>query len=256
MNYDDKNDNNHNDKYNKYNIVAIICARGGSKGVPKKNIRLLNGKPLIAYTIEAAKKSKYIDRVVVSTDDKEIQNIAIKYGAEAPFLRPKELATDSAPKDYALIHAVEFLESGWGKIDIVVDLDPTTPLRTTDDINRCIEKLTDNRKFDVVETVCIAHHNPYFNMLEKNEKTGAYEYCKKLEFEITRRQDAPVVYQENAGAVVIWRDTLIHDKSRFNGKIGIHIMPGERSIMIDTELEFLFVEFLMKNNKLKKDVEE
>ncbi|MBD3313084.1 hypothetical protein GF345_01445, partial [Candidatus Woesearchaeota archaeon] len=119
--------------------IGIICARGGSKGVPGKNIKDLAGKPLIAYSIEEAKKSRMIDRLIVSTDDKKIAEVAEKYGAEVPFMRPSELATDTAGKIPAIQHAIRWLEDNEKeKVGIVVDIDPTSPLKSSDDINSCI----------------------------------------------------------------------------------------------------------------------
>jgi CMP-N-acetylneuraminic acid synthetase len=125
----------------KNKIIAIIPARGGSKGLPRKNIKLLLGKPLVAWTIEQAKNSKYVNKVVVSTEDKEIAEISRGYGAEVPFLRPKELARDDSPTIDAILHALNWFEESGEYFDIVVLLEPTSPLRDVEDKDKCVEIL-------------------------------------------------------------------------------------------------------------------
>ena len=152
-----------------FNIIATICARGGSKGIENKNIRILHGKPLIAYTIETAKKSGLFSTIVLSTDSKKISKIGKHYGAEVPFLRPVEFSSDLVPKFPAIKHAVLFMEKYKKEnYDIIVDLDPTAPLRTISDLECCINKLI-NTNADSIITGCRAYKNPYFNMIEINE---------------------------------------------------------------------------------------
>jgi CMP-N,N'-diacetyllegionaminic acid synthase len=227
-------------------ILATICARGGSKGVPNKNIRLLNGKPLIAYTIECAKKYTKFDRIIVSTDSPKIAEIAKQYGADVPFLRPKELATDTSPKIPVLQHAVRYLEQEENdSYDLIVDLDPTSPLRKVEDIENCVNKMLENNP-NVVFSVTPAHKNPYFNMVE--EKDGKVYLCKKLDGPITRRQDAPTVYAMNASIYVFKKDFLLNTDTVFSDNTMAVVMPEERSIDIDRPIDFEFVEFLMKKN--------
>ncbi|MGG3681977.1 acylneuraminate cytidylyltransferase family protein [Aeribacillus sp. FSL K6-3256] len=229
-------------------ILAIICARGGSKGVPNKNIRLLNGKPLIAYTIECAKKYTKFDRIIVSTDSPKIAEVAKQYGADVPFLRPKELATDTSPKIPVLQHAVRYLEQEENdRYDLIVDLDPTSPLRTVEDIENCVNKMIEKNP-NVVFSVTPAHKNPYFNMVE--EKDGRVYLCKKLDRSITRRQDAPMVYAMNASIYVYKKDFLLNTDSVFSDNTMAVVMPEERSIDIDRPIDFEFVEFLMKRNNI------
>jgi CMP-N,N'-diacetyllegionaminic acid synthase len=231
---------------NKMRILAIICARGGSKGVPNKNIRLLNGKPLIAYTIECAKKYTKFDRIIVSTDSPKIAEVAKQYGADVPFLRPKELATDTSPKIPVLQHAVRYLEQEENDhYDLIVDLDPTSPLRIVEDIENCVNKMI-GKNPNVVFSVTPAHKNPYFNMVE--EKDGKVYLCKKLDRPITRRQDAPTVYAMNASIYVYKKDFLLNTDSVFSNNTMAVVMPEERSIDIDRPIDFEFVEFLMKRN--------
>lgn len=223
--------------------VAIICARGGSKGVPGKNIRLLAGKPLLAYTIEHALACKGIKRTIVSTDSDEIAKVAREYGAEVPFMRPKELATDQISKIPVLQHAINFIEKEEGKkLDIIVDLDPTSPFREVSDIERCLETLK-KKDTDSVVTIYEAHHNPYFNMLE--EKGDYLVLSKKPKKPILRRQDAPRVYQMNACVFAVWRNMLMKKGTYFTNKMRGILMPIERSLMIDTEYEFKIADFLM-----------
>lgn len=231
---------------NKMRILAIICARGGSKGVPNKNIRLLNGKPLIAYTIECAKKYTKFDRIIVSTDSPKIAEVAKQYGADVPFLRPKELATDTSPKIPVLQHAVRYLEQEENDhYDLIVDLDPTSPLRIVEDIENCVNKMIEKNP-NVVFSVTPAHKNPYFNMVE--EKDGKVYLCKKLDRPITRRQDAPTVYAMNASIYVYKKDFLLNTDSVFSSNTMAVVMPEEHSIDIDRPIDFEFVEFLMKRN--------
>jgi len=223
-------------------VLCTICARGGSKGVPKKNIRPLCGKPLIAHTIETALRCKALDRVVVSTDDPEIRDVALEYGAEAPFLRSAELATDQASKWPVLRHLVRTLVDQEGyRCDVVADLDPTAPLREVSDIEACLRILVEERA-DVVITVCEAPKNPYFNMVEY--EGDRVRLSKTPDRPIVCRQDAPRVYAMNASVYVMWRAFLMEKDGIFDGVTKAHIMPPERSVDIDRELDFEFVEFL------------
>lgn len=224
-------------------VIATICARGGSKGVPGKNIRVLCGKPLIAHTIEVARRCRLIDRIIVSTDDPKIAEVAREYGAEVPFLRPKELAQDDTPKLPVIRHAVQFMETQEGYCpDIVVDLDATSPLRTEKDIEACIKMVRDeeaNNVFSVTE----AHRNPYFNMIEIVD--GKVRPVKEPDQPITRRQDAPQVYDENASIYVWKRDILMNNDSLYLDKTKIYLMP-RWAIDIDSETDFKFVEFTLR----------
>ena len=225
-------------------VLCTICARGGSKGVPKKNIRPLCGKPLIAHTIETALRCKALDRVVVSTDDPEIRDVALRYGAEAPFLRPAALATDQASKWPVLRHLVRALEDQeCYTCDIVADLDPTAPLREVADVEACLRILVEERA-DVVVTVYEAPKNPYFNMVEY--EGDSVRLSKVPARPIACRQDAPPVYAMNASIYVMWRTFLMEKDGIFDGATRAYVMPPERSVDIDRELDFEFVEFLAR----------
>jgi len=236
--------------------ICTICARGGSKGVINKNIKELAGKPLIAWTIEQALKWGKADRVIVSTDSEEISKIAIAYGAEVPFIRPEHLAIDTAAKLPVIQHAVNYIEQESGtKYDYVVDLDPTSPLRNIEDIDDAYEALLENPEAENIYSVCRASKSPYFNMVEVNDH-GYVSLSKELEQSIVRRQDAPVVFEMNASIYIFRRSYLKTAKSVHSLKTIIYEMPKERSIDIDSILDFQFVEVLMQNNKKKKEGKE
>jgi CMP-N-acetylneuraminic acid synthetase len=231
-------------------ILGTICARGGSKGVKNKNIRDLLGKPLIAYTVEYLKKWGKAERIVCSTDSEKIADIAKKYGAEIPILRPPELATDTASKIDALKHIVEFCEKQDDiKYDIIVDLDPTAPLRKKifldEAFNRFLKSNANN-----LYSVNKARKNPYFNMVELNE--GGYAHLSK-QSNVVRRQDAKPVYEINASIYIYKRDFLLNTNTANSDKTIIYEMPDTASIDIDNEIDFLFVEFLLKSEVFKFD---
>ncbi len=225
--------------------ICFIAARGGSKGVPNKNIRLLAGKPLIAYTIESAIRSKIFSTVVVSTENKKITKIAKKHGAEIPFIRPKKLATDTANMDDVLVHGVKQLKSLGYKFETIVVRDCTVPFIRNSDIKGAINLLK-NKKCDIVCSVYKQHHNPYFNMMEPNPKGFLY-FSKKLRQNIVGRQQAPTVYQLN-GLFAINVNQLLKYKRFYMPKILPYEIPLETGFMIDTEFEFKIAECIVKMN--------
>jgi len=223
--------------------ICTVCARGGSVGVPRKNIRDLHGKPLIAWTIEEALATPSIDAVYVSTDDDEIARVAEEFGAIVPFRRPAELATSSAAKVPVIQHLVEHVESLGVEVNRIVDLDPTSPLRSVEDIETAISLLDDAT--DAVITAYRSDKNPYFNMVERKDDdfvglvvpSGAVS-----------RQSAPKVYAMNASIYVWHRETLT--KGLWGGRTRLYEMPHERSVDIDSELDFKLVELLMAERGL------
>lgn len=227
-------------------VLCTICARGGSKGVPNKNIRTVAGKPLIAHTIDHALQWDRSTDVVVSTDSSEIAEVAEQYGAEVPFLRPEHLASDSAAKLPVIQHAHEYMTEERGTdYDYIVDLDATAPLRKVEDIENCFEVLRTSDSHNVY-TVTEADKNPYFNMVELDQN-GYASLSKQAQSEIVRRQDAPSVYAMNA-SVYIWEqghlqgtDSIHQDRTR------VSVMPPERSVDIDRMIDLAFVEFLFEN---------
>jgi len=227
-------------------ILCVIPARAGSKGLPGKNIKKLLDKPLIAYSIEHAKGSKYIDRVIVSTESKKIADISEEFGAEVPFMRPEELSSDDSSMIDVLLHAMNWLEEREGyPFDILALLHVTTPLRSVEDIDNSIELLVEEGA-DNVFSVTEAHRNPYFNMVEV-DKNGYVTLVKEGNF--VTRQSAPKVFDMNSSIYVWWKDVLKKQKSIFLKNSKIYIMPKERSLDIDTELDFKLAELILKNKE-------
>ena len=236
------------------NVIGFIFARGGSKGIPRKNIRPLAGKPLIAYAIETAKQSRYINRVIVSTDDPEIAKIAKVFGADIPFLRPSGLAGDTAPEWLAWRHAIEEVQKETGKIpDVFVSIPPTSPLRDVSDVDRCISCLLENDA-DIVITVKRADRNPYFNMVTL-DKNGYAKVVIQTGITLCRRQDAPPVYDMTTVAYAARPEFILQEDGMFCGRVRAVEIPPERAIDIDTELDFRFAEFLMSDKKKCADEE-
>jgi CMP-N-acetylneuraminic acid synthetase len=236
--------------YKDHVVVCVIPARGGSKGLPGKNVKDLCGKPLIAYSVEHARQSKYIDRVVVSTEDENIAKISLESGAELPFMRPMELAGDSIATVDVLLHAIDWLECKEKySFNILVLLHVTTPLRSVEDIDNSIALLVEE-KADNVFSAVEAHKNPYFNMVELNEK-GYAALVKQGNF--TTRQSAPVVYDMNASIYVWWKELLKVKKNIFLDKTKIYVMPKERSVDIDDNLDFKIAEMMMAERKKNKE---
>lgn len=230
-------------------ILATICCRGGSKGVPSKNIRLLNGVPLIGHTINQAIKSERIDDLIISTDSPEIAETAKKFGAKVPFLRPDDLATDTASKWPVFIHALEFYEKEFGQeVEYLVDLDVTVPLKESFDIDAAIALALSRKDVDVVITGYEPERNPYFNMMEISEE-GYAEIVKKSQKPIVRRQDAPVVYSLSPAAYVVKKSALYNFEHWSKAKCLISPMPRDRAIDIDTEFDFSLVEFILSKKK-------
>lgn len=221
------------------NIIAIITARGGSKRVPKKNIKFLADKPLIAYTIEEALKSKYLNRVIVSTENKEIAEVSKKYGVEI-LKRPKELAQDNTPSQPVLEHAVAYLEKKENyKPDIIVLLQPTSPFRAFYQIDEAIGKFLKG-KYSSLLSVC-----PSLALIwriDKGEPTAlSYDYKKRV-----RTQDKESEYRENGAIYITNYNVLMKKHNILDGKLGLYIMPEKNSIEIDTEFDFWLCEQMIK----------
>lgn len=228
----------------KPSIYAFIFARGGSKGVQRKNIRLLAGKPLMAYAIETALKSEYIDRVIVSTEDAEIADVALQYGAEVPFMRPLELAQDDSPEWEAWRHAVEEMERRHGsdKMDIFVSLPPTSPLRRVEDVDACILAMMESDA-DIVITIRKANRHPSFNMVTL-DKYGYAGVLMPLGKTFHRRQDFPPAFDMTTVAYVARPEFIKSAREMFHGRVKAVVIPEERALDIDTELDFTLAEFL------------
>jgi len=235
----------------KIDAVGIIFARGGSKGLPGKNIRLLNGKALIGRAIEQAKSISRIRRVIVSTDCNKIAEVALNYGAEVPFMRPERLSQDDSSEWDAWRHALEYLSSNEGQMpEVMVSIPTTSPLREISDINKCLDEF-EKGDADIVVTVTEATRNPWFNMVV-NSDNGFVELVNKPADKISGRQYAPEVYDMTTVAYVASCKFIMEKSGIFSGKVrSIHI-PVERSIDIDTLTDFEFASFLINKREGKK----
>ena len=228
--------------------ICTICARGGSKGVPGKNIRDMAGKPLIAYSILQAKSSSLFEKIAVSSDSRTILDVAQEWGADCLIERPVELATDNSSKLPAIRHCVEEAEKVLNNnFDIVVDLDIASPLRTTDDIRGAVE-LLENKKVGNVITGTPARRSPYFNMVELNQQ-GVVRLVKSPDNPVVCRQDAPECFDMNASIYVWRRDSLLKARDVIQSSTRLYVMPEERSVDIDSKLDFRWVEFLMNDEQ-------
>jgi CMP-N-acetylneuraminic acid synthetase len=227
-----------------FDAVAFIFARGGSKGLPGKNIRMFAGKPLIAWAIEHAHKAQGIRRVIVSTDSEEIAAVATHYGAEVPFMRPSHLATDDSPEWLSWRHALDFIRSDEGSLpDAFVSVPVTAPLRKPEDIERCLERFSAGDA-DVVITITDADSSPYFNMVRENSD-GSMRLAITPESKIIRRQDVPVVYEITTVAYVVNPEFVYSSDAIFKGRVCAVHVPKERAIDIDTLLDFRIAECLL-----------
>lgn len=221
--------------------IAFVFARGGSKGVPRKNVRPLDGKPLIAHSIAVGLATPGVETVIVSTDDAEIAAVARAHGAEVPFLRPAELAQDSSPEWLAWRHAVSWFEKERGAFDCFVSLPATSPFRAVEDVTACIEKIRRDPATDAVITVTEASRSPYFNMVRLDGEQRA-EIVIQSGAGIVRRQDVPPVYDITTVAYAV-RPHFIQSAERlFDGRVSAVQVPVERAADIDTEYDFRLAE--------------
>lgn len=231
--------------------VAFIFARGGSKGLPGKNIRLLAGKPLIAWSIEHAHAVKRIERVIVSTDSEEIAAVARDFGAEVPFMRPAELARDDSPEWLAWRHALAFLQESEGALpEVMLSVPTTAPLRLPIDLENCLNEF-EKGNADMVITVSDAHRNPWFNMVKENPD-GSVGLVIAPAAGITRRQDAPAVFDMATVAYVARPQFVMQQMGTFKGRVRAVKVPVERAIDIDTQFDFDLAEFLISRRENHK----
>jgi CMP-N,N'-diacetyllegionaminic acid synthase len=226
-------------------ILGLTLARGGSKSVPRKNIRPINGIPLIAYTIGEALRSRFLTRFIVSTDDAEIQKVAIRYGAEAPFLRPAEFSTDAASSVSAMQHAVAWVEKQEGiRYDYVIEMMCTNPMKTVEDIDACIEKLVNTGADSIIAVHRLEDHHPI--RIKKIVDDHIVDFCLPETAE-TRRQDLkPNAYIRSGSIYALKRDHLMVEGRRYGSvESRPYILPEERAVNVDTELDFLIAEHLL-----------
>jgi CMP-N-acetylneuraminic acid synthetase len=230
--------------------VAFIFARGGSKGLPGKNIRPLVGKPLIAWSIEHALAVKRIERIIVSTDSEEIATVARNYYAEVPFFRPAELAQDDSPEWLAWQHALNYLFETSGVLpEVMVSVPTTAPLRLAIDIENCLDEY-EKGNADMVITTTDAHRNPYFNMVKDNVD-GTVGLVNPPQSTIVRRQDAPVVYDMATVCYVANSEFVMTHNATFEGRVKAVHVPTERAIDIDTLLDFQMAEYFLNKREQK-----
>ena len=235
--------------------AATICVRKGSKGLPSKNLMLIDGMPLYARAISQAKQSGLFSEIIVSSDEPLILDSAKEFGATFIVERPAELAGDNASKPETIKHAVQSCEDTTSqKFSVVVDLDATSPLRSIKDIKGTVE-LLENENVSSVITVTISARNPYFNIVEISE-TGQLTIVKKHKTEFLSRQTAPKTYDMNAAVHVWQRNSLFLSPKVFYEDTKFFEMPQERSHDIDTEVDFKVVSFLYELNKEKSRNEE
>ncbi len=230
-----------------HNILVVIAARGGSKGVKGKNIRPLLGKPLIYYTIRQAQKWGKAKHIIVTTDSKEIKQEALKFGAQVPFDRDSNLAKDNSSKGDVIKDALLKCEKEYNeRYDIVVDLDVTSPVRTVKDIECCYSLFIEKNP-KTLFSVVRSHKNPYFNMVERGSD-NCVRLCKSNGSMIASRQESPLVYDMNASIYFYDRDYLLSAKepSAINDHMEIYEMNDISGIDIDREIDFKYIEFLVK----------
>lgn len=224
-------------------VIAVIPARGGSKGLPGKNIREIAGKPLIAWTIEAAGKSKHIDRLILSSEDHEIISMAGDWGCEAPFVRPPELAQDDTPGVAPLLHALESIPE---KYDYAILLQPTAPLRLAEDIDACLETCLE-LKAPVCVSVTVADKSPYWmyklDKVRRLVPVMGEGYCS------LRRQELPETYVLNGAAYVVQTGWLFRQRTFLAPETVAYVMPPERSLDVDTELDLEICGFLLSRKQ-------
>lgn len=224
-------------------VVALICARGGSKKLPRKNILPLKGKPLIAWSIEHAKAVARVGRVIVSTDSEEIAAIARDAGADVPFMRPAELARDDSNEWHVWRHALDHIKADEGRYpDALLSVPATAPLRAVSDLERCLDRF-EKRDADVVITVTDANRSPYFNMVKMLDD-GSVGLVIPPQGQVFRRQDAPVVYDMTTVAYVARPEFVMTRDRIFEGRVAHVHIPPERALDIDTPMDFQIAECL------------
>ena len=230
-------------------ILGIIPARIGSKGIPKKNIKIINGKPLIYYSISEGLKSKMISDLIVSTDSEYIKNISEKFGAECPFLRPPELSNDTALAIPTIQHALFFMEKFKNiRYDYIIMLQPTSPLRTVNDIDTALKKLISSKADGIISVVDVENNHPMKmkKFLGNDGKSGKMIDFKKPPVENCPRQKLPPVFIVNGAIYATRRDVLVNLNSFQGEQCEGFIMSPEKSINIDTIYDFIIAEKIMK----------
>lgn len=226
--------------------VACIFARGGSKGIPNKNIKTFSGRPLISWAVELALRVRQINEVFVSTDSEEIAEIARRAGATVPFIRPSELATDTSPEWHSWQHFISYLTDKGGRLpEVFLSLPATSPLRSINDVENCLYEFKKGRA-DFVVGITPSYRNPYFNMIKKGQDNQVNLVIQQVE-KFSTRQDTPEIFDLTTVCYVGKPSTILTKNSIFEGKVAGVEIPRERAIDIDTELDFQIAEFLFKS---------
>ena len=228
--------------------LIIIPARGGSKGIPHKNIKLLNGKPLICYSIDIARQYTTDENICVTTDDKEIISVVEQYGLKVPFVRPAELATDTASSNDVLVHALNFYETQGRQVDVIILLQPTSPFRKVSFVKEAVELY--NEDFDMVVSVKETSANPYYNCFEE-DKNGFLSISKSIGHPITRRQDAPKVWEYNGSIYVINPTSLKDNGMQHFTRVKKYPMSELYSVDIDCPFDWKVAELLLNENMIE-----
>ncbi len=232
-------------------ILGFIPARGGSKRIPKKNIKLLHGKPLIAYTIEAAKRSKYINRIIVSTDSKEIALVAEKYGAEVPFLRPADIARSDSTEMEFFEHALNWFSKYENyEPDLIVLLYPTSPLRKTESIDKAIEKMLQHPEADSLRSVRLCSEHPYKMWLIEGEYLKPFVKEQDSNMHTLAYHLLPKIYIQNASIYITKPSTIKNKKTPIGDLVVPFIMDDIESIDINTPLDFKLAEIILREYNL------
>lgn len=229
--------------YKGKSILGIIPARGGSKGLPGKNIRRINGKPLIAWTIYASKESKYLDEAIVSTDSKAIAQVAEKFGGRAPFLRPDELSKDTSASIDVIFHGIQYMKSQENKsFDIVLMLEPTSPLRDSYDIDRAIEQLIDHTTAKSIAGICeVEAAHPDFLITLEN---GLLKSDRN--FVVKRRQELDSHFFYEGSIYMSYIDSLYKTKNFYHNECLGYVVPKWKAFEVDDEVDFMLIEYLLK----------
>jgi len=223
-------------------IVALICARGNSQGIKNKNLLKFKNTTLLGNSIKQASRSRYVNRVIVSTDSDKISREAIRNKAEVPFIRPSKLAKNNSPEIETWRHAIKFLNKD-NDIDFIASIPTTSPLRLVSDIDNCIKRAI-KKNLDMVFTVTETSKNPYFNIVElKNKKLRLVGSSKK---NISRRQDAPQCYDLTTVCYVFKPEYVMKKKNLFSGKTGFVVIPKHRTIDIDDKIDYKIAKFFSK----------
>jgi N-acylneuraminate cytidylyltransferase/CMP-N,N'-diacetyllegionaminic acid synthase len=229
------------------NIVGLVPARGGSKTIPRKNIRLLAGKPLIAWTIDAAINCHELSHVIVSTDDPEIAEVALQWGAEVPFLRPAELAGDETSTLSVVLHLIHWLEDqSLPAPEYVLLLQPTSPFRTLEDVKAVID-LTKTRKANAVVSVCEAKTHPF--LCKRIQEDGTLSGFTTADIDYLRRQDLPPAYVLNGAIYMNSRESLLEERTFIPKETLAYLMPPERSLDLDTLWDWHLAELILRDKR-------